>query len=192
MYPDMANLLNPAESGDYRLEIFEVGDKDFMAAISGVSAGRYVRLRFKGDIVMSNTQMEKRTNSEFVCHAHGDVLIGGLGIGMIILAIQNKEKVNSVTIIEKSQDVIDMVANQLPFNSKVRIICDDVFTYKPDRKYDCIYMDIWNYINSDVYQKEMKPLKRKYGHYLKSLDDSPKRFNKCWAEWQAKNDRRLY
>lgn len=52
-------------------------------------------------------------------------------------------------------------------------------------------MDIWNYVNSDVYQDEMKPLKRKYGRYLKSKDDSPNRFNECWAEWKAKNNRRL-
>mgnify|MGYP000786328328 FL=1 len=42
---------------------------------------------------MSDTPMEKETNRDFVHNAHGNVLIGGLGIGLIILAIQNKEDV---------------------------------------------------------------------------------------------------
>ena len=48
-------------------------------------------------------------------------------------------------------------------NDKVTVIEGDVYTWKPDRKYDCVYMDIWSYVNSDVYE-EMKTLKRKYGH----------------------------
>lgn len=109
------------------------------------------------------------------------------------LAIQDDPKVKSITVLEKYQEVIDMVVPQLPLNNKIKIICADVFDWKPERgqRFDCIYMDIWNFINTDVYQDEMKPLKRKYGHYLKRKDDSPKRFNKCWAEYQAKNGRRL-
>ena len=38
---------------------------------------------------MSNTYMERWTNMNFCDYAHGDVLIGGLGIGLIILAIQD-------------------------------------------------------------------------------------------------------
>ena len=34
---------------------------------------------------MSNTPMEKRTNSEFITKANGDVLIAGLGIGGSLL-----------------------------------------------------------------------------------------------------------
>ena len=38
---------------------------------------------------------------DFCCYAHGDMLIGGLGIGMIILAIQDNPEVKSITVIEK-------------------------------------------------------------------------------------------
>ena len=67
----------------------------------------------------------------FCTHAHGDVLIGGLGIGLIILAIQDNPEVHSITVIEKNQEVIDMVATQLPLNEKVKIIQADVFLWKP-------------------------------------------------------------
>ena len=35
---------------------------------------------------------------------------------MIIMAIQDKPEVNSITVIEKNQEVIDLVASQLKFN----------------------------------------------------------------------------
>ena len=71
--------------------------------------------------------MEKNTNREFCSKAHVDIIIGGLGIGMIIIAIQDKPDVKSITVIEKNQEVIDMVASQLDFNEKGNIICADVF-----------------------------------------------------------------
>lgn len=194
MYHDMTKLLNQATIGDFKLQHFEIEKPTFASLRDGIPVGKYIRLTHKGEVVMSDTPMEKRTNYDFVRKAYGDVLIGGLGIGMIVMAIQDKDNVKSITIIEKHQEVIDLVANQLPFNCKVHIINADVFTWKPQngQRFDCIYMDIWNYISNDVYHEEMKPLKRKYGHYLKSLTDSPNRFNKCWAEWNAKTECRLY
>ena len=141
---------------------------------------------------MSNTPMEKRTNSEFITKANGDVLIAGLGIGLIVLPIQDKENIKSITIIEKQQEIINMVASQLPLNNKVNIICDDIFNYIPNKIYDTIYLDIWPYVNSDIYKEEMLPLKNKYRKYLVSKNKNPNRFIKCWAEQEARYDRCLY
>jgi hypothetical protein len=189
----MTKLLKPDKNGGFEITLFEVA-KSFRAALDGIPSGTYVKLTNKGEVVMSDTPMEKRTNSFFCLNAHGDVLIGGLGIGMIITAIQDKEDVNSIVVLEKHREVIEMITSQISFNSKVHIINADVFTWKPQKgqRFDCVYMDIWNYVNSDVYHEEMKPLKRKYGHYLKPISDSPNRFNRCWAEWNAKNNMRLY
>lgn len=194
MYKNMTELLKPCKIGDYEISHFTVDNKSIRAMIDGIPAGDYVRLTYNGDVVMSDTPMEQRTNRKFVREANGDVLVGGLGIGMIVLAIQDKPDVNSITIIEKSHEVIEMITSQLKFNDKVKIINADVFTWKPEKgqKFDCIYMDIWNWVNSDVWEEEMKPLKRKYCHYMKSKEENPKRFTECWAEYQAKNNLRLY
>lgn len=193
MYLDMANLLEDMEIGDWKLEHFTIGERDIVTLFQGISPGTYVRLMHKGEVVMSNTDMEKRTNADFCRKACGDVLIGGLGIGMIILAIQDKQEVKSITVIEKNQEVIDMIASQLKFNEKIKIIHADVFEWKPDRgvKYDVSYMDIWNFINTDVYENEMKPLKRRYARFLRSKKENPNRYNKCWAEYQARHGKKL-
>lgn len=194
MYKKMAEILKEGKVGNYSLEKFTITDKDFMAHYKmGISNGNYIRLRHKGECVMSDTDMEKRTNYSFCRKAHGDILIGGLGLGLIVLAIQENPKVSHIAIIEKAPEVIELVGNQLPLNGKVEIINADVFDWKPSKgkKYNCIYMDIWNWINSDIYKKEMIPLTRRFCHYLVSKDIDPERFMDCWAKRQAKEDMRL-
>ena len=193
MFYNMADLLEEKQEGDWKLKKFIIDQNNWQARLEGILPGTYIQLIHNGECVMSDTSMEKRTNFDFVHHAYGDVLIGGLGIGMIVLAIQDKPEVKSITIIEKNKEVINLVASQLDFNEKVKIICADVFEWKPKMgtKYDVSYMDIWNWVNRDVYEKEMKPLKRKYARFLRSEAENPRRYNKCWAEYQAKNGRRL-
>ena len=191
MYKDMTEILKDGKVGDFELAQFEIGTNDMYAMLHGIPGGKFVRLTHRGEVVMSNTDMEKRTNTSFVLNAHGNVLIGGLGIGLIILAIQDKEEVKQITVVEKNAEVIELVGNQLPLNSKVNIVHDDVFDYKPLFKYNTIYMDIWNYINSDIYNQQMKPLISRYRRYLVPKSEDENKYIDCWCKLQAKNNRRI-
>lgn len=193
LYKEMSEILKDGQVGNYKLSHYSVGENDFYARVRcGIPCGNYIRLTNGWDCVMSDTPMEKRTNSDFVLNAHGNVLIGGLGIGLILLAIQDKEDVEHITVVEKSKEVIELIASQLPLNEKVEIVNADVFEYKPTMKYNTIYMDIWNNINSDIYREEMKPLISRYRKYLVPKSEDEKRYIDCWAKYQAKNDMRLY
>lgn len=191
MYLNMSEILKDGKVGDFELSHYEIGKNDFYAMLHGIPSGKFVRLMHRGEVVMSNTDMEKRANSSFVINAHGNVLIGGLGIGLTLLAIQDKGEVKQITVVEKNKEVIELVGGQLPLNSKVHIVHDDVFEYKPLFKYNTIYMDIWNYINSDVYQREMKPLISRYRRYLVPKSEDENRYIDCWCKYQAKNNRRI-
>lgn len=191
MYKEMSNYFpEHQEIGDFKIDKFIIKPDDFLAIIRyGIKPGVYVRLMQKNHgVIMSDTDMEKLTNADFVKRANGSVLIGGLGIGLIVLAIQEKNDVSHIDIIEKNKEVIDLVADKIPLNSKVNIIHDDVLTYIPKHKYDTIYMDIWNYVNIDIYNKEMSPLMKKYRKYLVSKNENEKRFIDCLAKKQAKNN----
>ena len=187
----MTNMFTDMQIGNYKLINFEITPEN-RGFRSMTPYGKYVRITNCGEVVMSNTEMEEDTNREIVQKAHGDVLIAGLGIGMIILAIQDKAEVRTITVIEKSAEIIDMVIHQLPLNHKVEVIEEDIFTWEPEKgfKYDTIYFDIWNYINSDIYE-EMKELKKMYRKRQVSKQDNPNRFMACWAEHEAKNNLRL-
>lgn len=191
MYKEMHKILKPCEICPYKLENFDIDDNNFGAKLQGISPGTYTRLMYRGQVIMSDTDIEKRTNQEFVMNAHGDVLIGGLGIGLILMAIQDKEDVRTITVLEKSKEIIQMVGEQLNLNEKVKIIKTNVFEWEPEEKecFNTIYMDIWSYINEDIYYNEMVPLIEKYQRYLDSKD-----LNKsitCWCEYEAEHNIRI-
>lgn len=129
----------------------------------------YVRLVKKGEgVMMSDTPMERRTNLGFISKANGDVLIFGLGLGLIIIPLLQDEDIKSVTVVELHQELIDVVQPYLKdFDSdnKLTVVQGDCFEYHKeipkDKKFDCIYGDIWIDISTDNYD-EMKTLTRFY------------------------------
>lgn len=106
--------------------------------------GEYVQLFVKGQLMMSDTGMERISNKAFIKKATGHVLIAGLGIGLIIYNILDKQSVQSITIVEKYQDIIDLISPKFT-DPRIKYICADIFEWKPDKgsKYDTIYFDIW-------------------------------------------------
>lgn len=191
MYKVMDDILSERSIGDFSLEKFEIKSDNMYVMFHGIPCGKFVRLIHKGEVVMSDTDMEKRTNANFVRNAHGKVLIGGLGIGLILLAIQDNTEVEKIVVVEKHKEVIDLVKDQLPLNEKVEVVNADVWEYTPTEKFNTIYMDIWNYINTDVYRDSMKPLIARYRKFLVPKREDSNRFIDCWCRKEAKNGVRI-
>jgi spermidine synthase len=112
--------------------------------------GKYVRLHINGELMMSDTGMERISNRAFMHKAKGRVLIAGLGIGLIISNIIENPEVTEIVVIEKYQDVIDLVLPKFN-NPKLKVICADIDEWKPEKgeKFDTIYFDIWADITTD-------------------------------------------
>lgn len=133
-----------------------------------VPEGRYTQLFVGSTLMMSDTPMEKTSNHGVLRNAYGDVLIAGLGVGLILVPILRKADVKSVTVVEKYQDVVDIVEPALRANvpeaaGKLKVVTADIFTWSPPKadKWDTIYFDIWPDIVEDNLD-EMAKLHRKY------------------------------
>lgn len=161
-------------SNEWRVETFEISKKDadfenmraaFHPGGRFYRAGKYKRLMRGRTVVMSNTRAEISDHLRFIYTAKmgGDILINGLGIGVALKAILESEKVDHVTIIEKSEDVIKLVAPSYT-DKRVDIICADAFTWQPPKtkRYSAVWHDIWDNICADNLP-EMTKLHRKYG-----------------------------
>lgn len=139
-----------------------------------VRPGKYnVLFDNENRVVMSDTPVEKAEHYIFVKNARGNVLIAGLGIGMVAWATALKPEVKTVTVIEKSLDLILVFANECRNNSfykdrpevieKISIIHNDINTYLNNLSnqerdaYTTAWFDIWNDI-SDLNLKEMNSL----------------------------------
>ena len=94
---------------------------------------------------------ETVTTAPAIEAASGKVLTYGLGLGYFAYMASEKESVSSVTVVEKSPEVIDLVTRfilpQFPQKEKIKIVCSDAFDYAehvaPRERYDFVFSDIW-------------------------------------------------
>lgn len=73
---------------------------------------------------------------------YNNVLILGLGLGIIPYYIENNTEVIDIDVVEINQNVID-VTSSLNHLKSTNIIHHDLYTYKTDKKYDLIIADMW-------------------------------------------------
>ena len=102
------------QAGNWRVEKFRAdaaGGLAYALKGRGVPAGEeFTRLMRGGTLVMSDTPSEMRDHFYAVHKATGSCLLNGLGIGMVLKAILAKKEVTDVTVVELSEEVLQMVA----------------------------------------------------------------------------------
>lgn len=180
----MADIIPAGSRGKVEVRHFDITEKTWQGFGTELTApGRYASLHVNGVTVMSDTDMELRTNLGAVMDARGDVLIGGLGLGMITLPIVFKPEVKSVTVVEINEDVLGLVWPGLDrkislamsaqtgryYRAKLNIIAGDINKWRPEKKgrqFDYIYFDIWSDMCVD-HVEEMKELHLAFRHYLR-------------------------
>jgi hypothetical protein len=87
---------------------------------------------------MSDRKSDVATYEIFTIEATGHILLTGLGLGIILLIARDMPQIKSITVLEKNQDVIDLISPHFP---DVKIIQGDAWEYTPDKKYDYIWHD---------------------------------------------------
>lgn len=104
-----------------------------------------------GNEWMTLTPVDLDTCTEAIDAAHGKVVTFGLGLGYYAYMVSEKTEVESITVIEKSPDVIRLfkehILPQFPNRDKVRIIETDAFEYAentmPNEHFDLAFVDTW-------------------------------------------------
>lgn len=187
----MASVIPEGKQGAAEIVHYTIGESEhaytrMRAAATGgreqpIPQGQYCRLMINGYVMMSDTPAEQRENTGFIVNATGDVLIAGLGIGMVIIPLLAKTTVKSVFVVEKSHDVIDLVEAPLRKELARRfgeersydlgVMEADIFDWEPPKgeKWDTIYFDIWAGKCTDNL-KQMAKLHQKFGRRKTSKD----------------------
>jgi hypothetical protein len=189
LFPDMAALVPQAARGCASIKHLVVDTEGGRTAsyVYGEfkdpsPAGTYTTLSLTDDagkpfVMMSDFYYERITCAEVVERAHGDVLIAGLGLGMILHPMLQKPEVRSVTVIEKFQDVVDLISPTLPIDSRLTIFTADIFDWQPapGRSFDIVWFDIW----PDIEARRLPEMDALHRRYLPYLNVSNPR---CWME----------
>jgi hypothetical protein len=118
---------------------------------------------------MSVSPNEVCTMEEPINNAHGKVLTLGCGMGYFAYMASLKENVESITIIECEQSVIDLfetfILPQFKFKEKINIIKADAIDYLAsvqDGEYDYCFADIWIGIEDIEPYFQIKQIGRKF------------------------------
>lgn len=188
----------PCSKGEAVIKHFSVGklnaglfNVNLRSGGDAIAPGDYTSLHVDGVLMMSDTPMERRSNYGALHNARGDVLIAGMGMGVVLAPILLKPEVKSVTVIEKSQDVIDLVAHRMPNQEKLGIICADVLTWTPPkgRKWDYCWFDIWPDICLDNLE-DMKLLHRRFARRVRWAQQSWMRDRLLFEDRREKREKR--
>jgi len=101
---------------------------------------------FKGnELVTDNHPDHLDRHKVFLKAARGHVLVSGLGLGDSLHQLLQKPEVESVTVVEKSHEIIGLVAPAFD-GERVDILEEDIFDVEVDKgEFDVIYHAIWNW-----------------------------------------------
>jgi spermidine synthase len=119
--------------------------------------------------MMSSHEFEMITNQKFLDNAKGDVLIFGLGIGLIVYPLLKDENINSITIVEVDKDLISEIfplLAEFDYLNRLEVKHSDAFKFETDKKFDTIYFDIWASIGEEAFN-EMDILSNMFRKNLK-------------------------
>lgn len=122
-----------------------------------------------GNEWMTLTPVDLDTSDDAIEKAHGKVITFGLGLGYYTYMVSEKENVEGITVVERSEEVIRLfkkhILPQFSKPEKVNIICSDAFEYAeklmPAEKYDYAFVDVWRDASdgAEMYER-MKPIER--------------------------------
>lgn len=169
------------ESGPWKIRKCEAKKDDLSLCIFNMRAGsrgippgtKYTELTRSGEIIMTDTPAEIRDHYEFFSNIQyltaeayqPTVLIHGLGLGMAVNGAF-MSGAGYVTVIERSQDVINLVGPhwQTKYSDRLKIIEGNAYTWQPEtgQRWDVVWHDIWDSLSTDNL-REMAKLHRRFG-----------------------------
>ena len=129
----------------YRVNVPSGISGEFKVVASEDDTILYQLINDKWMNIMDDGGEEGVQATAFLNAATGDVLLAGLGLGMVLQPLIDNQNVTSITIIEKQQEVIDLVSPHIVSSKIINIIHDDIYTWTPDKNYDVAWFDSYIY-----------------------------------------------
>ena len=133
-----------------------------------------------GSVWMSPAISELESMQAGIEKGVGKCLTMGLGIGFLPYLWLQKDNVESVTIVELNQDVIDLfekyIRPQFKTDKKLEIIHGDAFDYYNEKflnQFDYVYLDFWESSGDGLgFYTRLMQIKRDFPHVDFWIEDS--------------------
>jgi hypothetical protein len=121
--------------------------------------------------IMQDSHAEYKEHQWLWDNATGDVLVGGLGIGMLHQKLIDNPNVTSVTIIELEQDVVDLVWEHCIKDDSFTLVVADFETWNPPEgsSFDTVWGDTWLVDNSLTMKDYSTLIRDRYSQYTPNI-----------------------
>ena len=121
--------------------------------------------------IMQDSEAEYNEHQWLWDNATGDVLIGGLGLGMCHQPLIDNPDVTSVTIIELEQDVVDLVWDDCVKDDTFSVVVADFETWTPPEgsSFDTVWGDTWLFDNSLSMKDYRTLITDRYSQYTDNI-----------------------
>jgi hypothetical protein len=104
-----------------------------------------------GNEWMTLAPVDMDTCKDAIGKARGKVVTFGLGLGYFAYMAARKPEVESVTVVDISEDVLDLfrthILPQFPNKEKIRLVCKDAYAFAEEDmagNFDFVFADIWH------------------------------------------------
>lgn len=129
------------------------------------SSNGEITLLINSEVIMSDDNNTLRFYQKYIPKFTGDCLV--VGLGLCLLGINFADKCASFDYLEKDKNLIDFIR---PKVSGINFIIGDAFNWETDKRYDFIFLDIYNRLTPN-FETEIKFLYNKYKSFLKKEGD---------------------
>ena len=100
--------------------------------------------RAHGEIVMEDSRRELRQHLPIWLHAHGRVLVTGLGLGCVVRGLLENPRVKNIDVIEIDAKIIETIGPEFANDQRVTIIHANALTYPiGPKRWNCAWHDLW-------------------------------------------------
>lgn len=137
--------------------------------------GTWTYLLLHGEVWMSDTPDEIADHVPFIRRAKGNVLVSGLGLGVVAQALLRNPEVKRLDVVEINPDVARLVAPSFQTDSRFHLHVADAFEWRPPPgvTYDWAWHDVWR----DLGHRSFAEFVRIRAHY-----EDVAREQMCWGE----------
>jgi hypothetical protein len=125
------------------------------------------RLVYGGGVWMTDLPIEQQQTRDCLKGFSGNVLVGGLGIGLAANWLASRPEVKSVTVIELSKEVIELVEPHLiDPEKKIKVVKADLLKWLKNRPvtkktvFDWAFYDIWQSDGEGTFFQTVVPLRK--------------------------------
>jgi len=160
--------IEPFNFGVWTCEQFQVSESDMGFQLGDMfrfgrwcPPGVYTALYRCQTLVMSDTPDELEDCREIIEVASGRVLVCGLGLGVVVKGLVDKDSVTRVDVVEIDRDLIDAMYQAAPWigNPKVTVWHGDAYEIDLPLRWDYAWLDVWDVICAE---NDVAGLKRKW------------------------------